>query len=123
MKRNTILIVDDEQKYVEMLARRLELRGLKCSFCFDGQSGIQMITDNTYDLVILDLRLPDMYGTEVLIEMKKIRKNIKILILTGHGSDEDRAQCMASGAFEFMRKPLEIERLLSIMTKINEVNE
>jgi len=123
MKHNTILIVDDEQKYVEMLARRLELRGLKCSYCFNGNDGIRMITDNYYNLVILDLRLPDLYGTEVLIEMRKIRPDIKILILTGHGSDKDREDCMASGAFSFMRKPLDIEQLMTIMTQINEVEE
>ncbi|MBF0452806.1 MAG: response regulator [Candidatus Magnetomorum sp.] len=123
MKHNTILIVDDEEKYVEMLARRLELRGLKCAFCFDGRTGIRMLTEHTYDLIILDLRLPDMYGTEVLIEMKKIRPDIKVLILTGHGSDLDREQCMSEGAHEFMQKPLDIEQLLTIMAHINGENE
>ncbi|KPA10531.1 response regulator receiver protein, partial [Candidatus Magnetomorum sp. HK-1] len=99
MKHNNILIVDDEEKYVEMLARRLELRGLKCAFCFDGKTGIRMLTDRSYDLIILDLRLPDMYGTEVLMEMKKINPDIKVLILTGHGSETDREECMSKGAY------------------------
>jgi len=119
MKQNTMLIVDDEQKFVEMLARRLELRGIKCSFCFDGQSGIQKVKDSTFDMVLLDLRLPDIYGIEVLKEMKKIREDIKVLILTGHGTDEDRVKCLELGAYKFMQKPVNIEDLLIIMNKIN----
>jgi DNA-binding response OmpR family regulator len=63
-----ILIVDDEQRYADMLARRLGLRGLTCKVCYDGQTAIDAVAQEHFPLVILDLRLPDLYGTEVLTQ-------------------------------------------------------
>jgi two-component system, OmpR family, response regulator len=115
MKHSDILIVDDEQRYADMLARRLKLRGMVCKVCYDGRTAIDCIKKDFYPMVILDLRLPDLYGTEVLKRMKTCRPDIAVIILTGHGTEMDREQCMAVGAHAFMNKPLDIDRLLAIM--------
>jgi len=120
MKQIDILIVDDERRYADMLARRLKLRGMVCKVCYDGRTAIDCVKRDFYPMVILDLRLPDLYGTEVLKEMKTCRPEIEVIILTGHGTEMDREQCMAVGAHAFMNKPLDIDRLLVIMDRLEE---
>jgi DNA-binding NtrC family response regulator len=120
MKHFDILIVDDEQRYADMLAKRLGLRGLTCMVCYDGQTAINIVGEEFFSVVILDLQLPDLYGTEVLTRIKQYRPETAVIILTGHGTEKDREQCMARGAHSFMNKPLDIDRLVTIMTGIKE---
>ena len=118
MKLLDILIVDDEQRYANMLARRLRLRGLTCAVCYDGKTAIDRLAEQSVAVVILDLRLPDLYGTDVLKEIKKNRPETTIIILTGHGTEKDRQECLALGAHSFMHKPLDIDRLMAIMAEV-----
>jgi DNA-binding response OmpR family regulator len=118
MKHFDILIVDDERRYADMLARRLMLRGLSCDVRYDGQTALDTLSKVAVPAVILDLRLPDLYGTEVLKAIKKRWPETTVIILTGHGTEKDRQACMALGAHAFMNKPLDIERLLAIMVGI-----
>lgn len=120
MKHIDILIVDDEQRYADMLAKRLGLRGLNCKVRYDGKTAIDMVAREHVLMVILDLRLPDLYGVEVLTQIKECRPETGVIILTGHGTEKDRDQCMARGAHSFWNKPLDIDRLLEIMYKIKE---
>lgn len=115
MKRYDILIVDDEQRYAIMLANRLKLRGLACKVRFDGRTAIDTLEEAFFPWVILDLRLPDLYGSEVLSQIKTISPETQVIILTGHGTEKDRNQCLALGAHSFVNKPLDIERMLAIM--------
>lgn len=120
MKHVDILIVDDERRYADMLARRLALRGLTCKVRYDGQTAIDVAAQEHFPMVLLDLRLPDLYGTEVLVQIKTCRPETEVIILTGHGTEKDREQCMARGAHSFMNKPVDIDRLVVIMTGIKE---
>ena len=118
MKHLNILIVDDEKRYADMLARRLTLRGLNCAVRYDGKTALDIVKQEEFLLVILDLRLPDLYGTEVLARIKEHRPQTEVIILTAHGTDKDRERCMAQGAYSFMNKPLDIDRLVSILDRI-----
>lgn len=120
MKHFDMLIVDDEQRYADMLARRLGLRGYVCAVCYDGTSAIAHMENAPVQLVVLDLRLPDMYGTDVLIHIKQQRPDSIVVILTGHGTEKDRERCMAAGAHAFLNKPVDIDRLVAIMNRIRE---
>ena len=122
MKHIDLLIVDDERRYADMLARRLGLRGLTCKVRYDGRTAIDIVAQEHFPMVILDLRLPDLYGTEVLTQIKKHRPETVVIILTGHGTEKDRAECMALGAHSFMNKPLDIDRLVAIMARIKEIS-
>lgn len=115
LKHFDLLIVDDEQRYADMLARRLRLRGLTCTVRYDGTTALDAVTETHFPAVILDLRLPDLYGVEVLKRIKACRPETSVIILTGHGTDKDRKRCMSLGADAFMNKPLDIDRLLVIM--------
>jgi DNA-binding NtrC family response regulator len=120
MKHYDLLIVDDEQRYADMLAKRLSLRRLTCKVCYNGRTAIDIVREETFPVVILDLQLPDLYGTEVLTRIKQCRPETAVIILTGHGTDKDREQCIARGAHAFMNKPLDIDRLVAMMARINE---
>lgn len=120
MKQINILIVDDEQKFAGMLSKRLSLRGLICDICPDGTSAVNWIkkSPNAASLVLLDLHLPDIYGTQVMIEIKKINPEIPIIIVTAHGTDSDRKECMNLGAHAFTNKPLSIETIMTFIKSI-----
>ena len=125
MEQISILIIDDEKKFATMLAKRIELRGCNCEICYDGKTAIDWIKKNadSVTLILLDLQLPDIYGTQVLTMIKEINSTIPVIILTGHGTEQDRQQCDELGAYMFMHKPLSIDKLMSIVEHIKEMRE
>ncbi len=123
MKPYSLLIVDDEERFANMLAMRLNLRGCDCEVCYNGQDAIDIIQEKTFDLVLLDLRLPDIYGTDVLAGIKEINAKIPVIIVTAHGTEKDRQLCIQLGAYAFMHKPLNIEELTPILKKLRELSE
>jgi len=123
MKPYSLLIVDDEEQFANILAMRLNLRGCDCEVCYNGQDAIDIIQEKTFDLVLLDLRLPDIYGTDVLAGIKEINAKIPVIIVTAHGTEKDRQLCIQLGAYAFMHKPLNIEELMPIFKKLREMSE
>ncbi len=122
MKHADVLVIDDEQKFAGMLAKRLELRGLECDVCYDGMSGVEWVrkSPDGVSLVLLDLNLPDIYGTQVMVEIKKINPLLPVVIVTGHGSEADKIECMKLGAVDFKNKPLKIETVMALLNRIKE---
>jgi two-component system, OmpR family, response regulator len=120
MKQIDILIIDDEIKFADMLSRRLSLRDITCRACYDGLSGIQWVRENSgaATLILLDLKLPDMYGTQVLTHIKEIDPAVPVFIITGHGTREDEKACLAQGAAEFIHKPVSIEKITTLLTQV-----
>jgi DNA-binding response OmpR family regulator len=122
MKRYHLLIVDDEKRYADMLAKRLNLRGCNPDVCYSGKEALNILKQQNFFLILLDLRLPDIYGVEVLTRIKKSGDRTPVIILTGHGTEKDRRECMQQGAYAFMHKPLGIEELMSILAQIGETS-
>lgn len=122
MKHIDILIIDDEIKFADMLSHRLSLRGITCQACYDGESGVQWLKENpgTAALILLDLKLPDMYGTDVLTRLKKIDPAVPVYVITGHGTREDENECLALGAAEFIHKPVSIEKITTLLHSVRE---
>jgi len=112
MNGQSILVVDDEQEFVATLVRRLRKRGLACDGVLDGNAALALLASRAYDLVLLDMRLPDLDGVTVLCEIKKIRPQTQVIILTGHASIRDGEEGMRQGAFDYLLKPVEFETLL-----------
>ena len=121
MKQYSLLIVDDERRFAEMLAKRLTLRGCICEVCYNGQEALNVLKGRKFFLVLLDLHLPDIYGTEVLTRIKEMTAETPVVILTGHGTEKDRLECMERGAYAFMHKPMGIDELMGVLTKIGEL--
>jgi DNA-binding NtrC family response regulator len=120
MKQYNLLIVDDEQRFADMLARRLNLRGCNCEVCYSGREALNILKQKKMHLILLDLYLPDIYGTEVLTRIRKNDERTPVIIVTGHGTEKDRRECMQRGAYAFMHKPVGIDELMTILAEIGE---
>jgi two-component system, OmpR family, response regulator len=120
MKQYNLLIVDDEQRFADMLARRLNLRGCNCEVCYSGREALNILKQKKMHLILLDLYLPDIYGTEVLTRIRKNDERTPVIIVTGHGTEKDRRDCMQRGAYAFMHKPVGIDELMTILAEIGE---
>jgi len=117
-----VLLVDDEREFVQTLSERLLMRDMGSAVAYDGESALAMIHEHEDEpeVMILDLKMPGIDGIEVLKRVKQTRPEIEVIILTGHGSEQDRKTCEALGAFAYLQKPVDIEVLTETLKKANE---
>jgi len=110
--RHEILVIDDDRDVCEVLVKNLVSLGYKADSTFSGQEGIERIKKGSFDLIILDLKLPDLYGTEVLKEIRKFNKEVVIIILTAYPSVETAIETLKNNqASDFICKPFSIDHL------------
>ncbi|OQY00315.1 MAG: response regulator [Desulfobacteraceae bacterium 4572_130] len=112
MNNINILLIDDEKEFIETLGERLELRQYSSKIAENGETGINMVKEESFDIVILDLMMPGLNGLDTLKQIKAIDKNLPVILLTGHGSTKDGTKGMDMGAFDFLMKPLDINDLI-----------
>ena len=115
-----VLLVDDEQDFLETLSSRLELRGLKVSAVTSGEQAVAEAKEDEYDAIVVDLSMPGIDGLETLKRIKAINPDAEIIMLTGHGSVASGVEAMKLGAGDFLQKPVELADLLS---KIGEARD
>ena len=111
-ERIKVLLVDDEVPYLMALSKRLKKRNVDPTLAFSGTEGIQALRYNDFDVAILDLKMEDMDGIEVLKIFKKLSPNMAVIMLTGHGSEQAAREGVQSGAFDYLLKPCELEDLI-----------
>ena len=114
--KTRILIVDDEQEFVQALSERLVIRDYDVTATYNGKEAIEEIKAYNYDVVILDVRMPGVVGIDVLKEIKHYKPLTEIIMLTGHATVETAIEGMKLGAYDYLIKPCETEDLI---TKIN----
>ena len=110
-----LLIVDDEERFLESTKKRLEVRGFNVIAVNRGEKAIESARKYPIDIALVDLKMPGMNGEETLEALKKEHKWIEVVILTGHGSTESAVECTKKGAYFYLQKPCELERLLSVL--------
>jgi DNA-binding NtrC family response regulator len=110
-----ILLIEDESAIRRVLSKILseENKNYNVSEAGDGLEGIELIRDNDYDLVLCDIKMPKMDGVEVLEAMKKIKPEIPIVMISGHGDLDTAVNTMRLGAFDYISKPPDLNRLLN----------
>ncbi|MBW1975737.1 MAG: response regulator [Deltaproteobacteria bacterium] len=111
-KKCRVLLVDDEEEFVRTLAERLELRGLMTRVALDGIEAMDLLDQSDVDVVVLDVRMPGMSGLDVLRQIKSIKPDLPVILLTGHGDTKDGIEGMRLGAFDYLMKPLDIDTLM-----------
>lgn len=99
-----ILIVEDEIDLCDTIAEGLEIDGYAVDTCYDGEEAYELIVTENYDLVVLDLNLPGMDGIDILTEVRKENKEVKILILSARASVDDKVQGLDTGANDYLAK-------------------
>ena len=115
-----LLIVDDEEQFVEALSERLSMRDYDVTTAQTGEDAIEKITNYNFDVVILDVRLPGIDGTDVLREIKSLKPLTEVVMLTGHGTVEMAIEGMKLGAFDILMKPCETEDLIAKIDKAHD---
>lgn len=112
MSEFKVLLVDDETDFVETLVKRLRKRKLDVRAASSGQQALDMLSESPSDVVVLDVKMPDMDGIETLRRIKKIAPSVEVVMLTGHANVEVAMQGMELGAFDYLMKPIDIDDLL-----------
>lgn len=113
----TILIIDDEKNIREGLGTALELEGYDVKLAENGEVGLKLIEKGDVDLVITDLRMPGISGEEVIAKVAGESPGIPVIVLTGHGSIDSAVTAMRNGAYDFLTKPLNLDRLILIVKR------
>ncbi len=109
-----ILLVEDNELNRDMLSRRLQRKGFEVSMAVDGKQGVEMALAGGYDLILMDMSLPEIDGWEATRRVREApeTRNIPIIALTAHAMSGDREKAMAAGCNDYDTKPVELERLL-----------
>ncbi len=107
-----VLIVDDETKIIESLEGLLSDDGFEVIHAYNGYEALKKVEAESPDIVLLDIWMPGLDGIETLKEIKKSNPTLPVVIITGHGSIEAAVDATKSGAFDFLEKPLSIDRVM-----------
>ena len=110
--RLRLLLVDDEVGFSTVMAKRLNRRDMEVTAAFSGTQGIQALRAKQFDVAVLDLKMEDMDGIEVLKIFKIIDPNMPVIMLTGHGSEKSANDGIQHGAYDYLTKPYEFTELL-----------
>lgn len=113
----TILIIDDEKNIREGLGAALEMEGYKIALASDGKAGLERLVKGDIDLVITDLRMPEVSGEHVLAKVTAENPGVPVIVLTGHGSIDSAVDAMRNGAYDFLTKPLNLDQLVLIVKR------
>ena len=107
-----ILLVDDERGFVDIIAKRMSKRNIEVTRAYSGTEALQALRKEDFDVSVLDLKMEDMDGIEVLKIFKKMAPDLPVIMLTGHGSEEAARDGIKFGAFDYLTKPCDFEELI-----------
>ncbi|CDN32220.1 Sigma-54 dependent transcriptional regulator/response regulator [Mucinivorans hirudinis] len=107
-----ILIVDDERSIRNTIRELLEMEGYKCETAENGKQALEMSTKGGWDLVITDIKMPEMDGVELLAALHRDFSDLPVVMISGHGTIDIAVDCLKAGAFDYISKPIELNRLL-----------
>lgn len=107
----SVLVVDDEVDFVNILLKRLRKKGVVCKGAYSGRDALEKIRGESFEVVLLDMRLTDSDGNDVLRQIKKDRPDTRVVVLSGYASAQAAREVMECGADDYLIKPMEFETL------------
>jgi len=107
-----VMLIDDEQEFVETLAERLQTRGFTVSSALSGDEGLSKLPEAKPDVVVLDVLMPGKDGIQTLKEIKDVNPLIEIMMLTGHATIDTAIEGLKLGAFDYLKKPTDTKELI-----------
>ena len=115
MNDKVILLVEDNELNRDMLSRRLQRKGFEVAMAVDGRQGVEMALTGQYDLILMDMSLPEIDGWEATRRVREApeTRHVPIIALTAHAMSGDREKAMAAGCNDYDTKPVELDRLLA----------
>ncbi len=110
-----LLIVDDEVRFLNAIAQRLAKRGFDVRTATNGAEALELARKEKFDIALLDLKMPGMDGGQLLKALKDEHQFLEAVILTGHGSLESAVELTKLGAFSYLPKPYELDKLIQVL--------
>ncbi|MBQ3896770.1 MAG: sigma-54-dependent Fis family transcriptional regulator, partial [Paludibacteraceae bacterium] len=110
-----VLVIDDEKSIRNTLKDVLEYEKNNVDLADNGIDALKKVSENSYDLIFSDIKMPEMDGIEVLQKIKEINDEVPVVMISGHGNIETAVECIKKGAFDFIEKPIDLNRLLVTM--------
>jgi DNA-binding NtrC family response regulator len=107
-----LLLVDDEKGFTDIIAKRMSKRDIDVTKAYSGVEALQAIRKANFDVAVLDLKMEDMDGIEILKIFKKMDPDLAVIMLTGHGSEAAAKDGIKFGAFDYLTKPCDLEELI-----------
>jgi len=117
MEQINVLLVDDEDEFVKSLSERMKMRDLEPGIALNGVQALKIVDEEIPDVMVLDLKMPGIDGLEVLRQVKKNYPQLLVIMLTGHGSEKVEEEARRLGAFEYLEKPTEMDKLVETIKK------
>jgi len=112
MPNEKVLLVDDEQEFTEVLSERMRSRGLQVVTADSGPSALEKAEHESFDAIILDIKMPGMDGIETLRRLRKINPNLQVIMLTGQATVKAGIEATRLGALDFLEKPADLRQIL-----------
>lgn len=107
-----VLLVDDEKQFVDVLAERLETRDFDVTIAYSGDEALEAVKSKPLDVVVLDVLMPGRDGIDTLVEIKRMKPILEVIMLTGNATVESAVEGMKIGAFDYLMKPTETKDLV-----------
>jgi len=117
MEHLRLLFVDDEEELVSAVVERLELRGIDAVGVTSGDEALHRLREERFDVVVIDVRMPGIGGIDVLRTVNRRHPEVKVILMTGHGSAEDSEIGRRLGAIAYLQKPVDLEDLLTTIDR------
>jgi DNA-binding NtrC family response regulator len=117
MEKKKALVIDDEQIVLDSVSALLTDEGFQVDVSLHGRQGLDWAIERNYDVVLTDIRMPDIGGMKVLRDVKRINPTLPVIMITGYASVESAVQAMKLGAAEYIEKPFEPEQLLDAVSR------
>lgn len=118
-----ILVIDDDEQVCAIIKKILETHGHQVHTVGSGARALEQIRKNPYDIVITDIRLPDVNGMDVLREARAINGDVDVIVITGYSSIESAVECMKAGALDYIPKPINFDHMIIVIDKAVERKE
>lgn len=118
-----VLVIDDEMDVREVLSHSLTRRGYQADTAVSGEEGLEKVKAEKIDIALIDIHLPGINGIEALTQIKNIDPEIEVIMITGHGSIDSAKESMRQGAYDYVEKPLDVNRIAVLIEKALEKHQ
>lgn len=115
---SAMLLVDDEQGFLDVMTRRLRRRGIRVRVAESGAQALIAVSEESFDVVVTDLKMPGMDGLTLLEHLHASFPGLPVILLTGHAGEDEAAEALRRGAVAYLHKPCELESLLQKVAEV-----
>src|SRR6185369_1448168 len=123
MPLNKILVADDEESMRWVLSKALKKKGFNVDLARDGEEALRFIKENSYDLAILDIKMPGLSGLELLDRVKEDHSDLFVVVMTAEASMKNAVEAMKRGAYDYLTKPFDLSVIDAVVEKVIRARE